>query len=68
MISIEIIKIIADLRGIKNLNQPKKDLIRAIQKKEGFLPCFATKGPECPQQDCLWRQDCVGELFIFEVK
>lgn len=68
MTNIEIIKAIAKLHGVKNLGQSKEDLVRAIQKKEGFQPCFATKGLECPQYDCLWRQDCVHRPFMFKVK
>lgn len=34
-------------------------LIRALQLKEGNMPCFATIPiSECPEKKCCWRQDC----------
>jgi hypothetical protein len=36
----------------------KKDLIRAIQQKEGYTPCFKTDQHSCDQLDCCWREDC----------
>ncbi|MBM3250256.1 MAG: SAP domain-containing protein [Candidatus Omnitrophica bacterium] len=47
--------------GIKDTwKYSKKDLIRAIQRKEGNFSCFgtATSG-NCDQQGCCWRQDCL---------
>jgi len=68
MTSIEIIKTIAKLHGVQNLNQTKEELIRAIQKLEGYEQCFGTKGLLCNQYDCLWRQDCMHRPFIVEVE
>ncbi|MBN2297971.1 MAG: SAP domain-containing protein [Deltaproteobacteria bacterium] len=36
----------------------KQDLIRDIQAKEGNIPCYKTRS-ECPEMDCLWRDDCL---------
>jgi len=36
----------------------KKGLIRAIQEREGNVPCFKTELSACDQQDCCWRSDC----------
>lgn len=35
----------------------KTDLIRAIQKKEGYTPCFRRE-ESCEQKECLWMADC----------
>ncbi|MBF0278831.1 MAG: SAP domain-containing protein [SAR324 cluster bacterium] len=56
----EIQKIALD-RGMKlqSKKQTKKDLIRAIQRDEGSLECYATQQSElCGQENCLWRKDC----------
>ena len=38
----------------------KSELVRAIQKAEGNLPCFETdRAADCSQHNCLWREDCV---------
>ena len=38
----------------------KKELIRAIQRKEGNFDCFATAKGNCNQANCCWISDCVG--------
>lgn len=40
----------------------KTELIRAIQKAEGNIPCYATREHECDQVNCLWREDCISAL------
>ena len=38
----------------------KKDLIKAIQRKEGNFDCFGTViTGQCNQNGCCWRVDCV---------
>lgn len=37
----------------------KRDIIRDIQVKEGFSPCFGTM--ETCENDCLWKSDCLGK-------
>ena len=37
----------------------KRDIIRDIQVREGYSPCFGTK--EACDEDCLWKSDCLGE-------
>lgn len=38
----------------------KADLVRAIQKAEGYDACFKTgKAHVCGQHACLWRDECV---------
>jgi len=37
----------------------KKELIQAIQKKEGNTECFKTgEASKCGQDNCLWISDC----------
>ena len=47
--------------GIKDTwKYSKKELIRAIQHKEGNFECFATAKGSCSQSSCCWLSDCVG--------
>jgi hypothetical protein len=39
------------------IGRSKKDIIRDIQIREGYSPCYATK--EVCEQDCLWKDDCL---------
>ncbi|MBN2569106.1 MAG: SAP domain-containing protein [Deltaproteobacteria bacterium] len=39
----------------------KKDIIRDIQVKEGYEPCFATR-TRCEEYNCLWRDDCLSAV------
>lgn len=56
------IREIAKKMGIKTGRMKKPELIRAIQTAEGNTPCYATRGHECDQINCLWRQDCIEAL------
>jgi hypothetical protein len=40
------------------VGRSKQDLIRDIQIREGYSPCFRTR-QEC-ENDCLWKPDCLG--------
>jgi len=52
------IKKIAMRHGVKIAGK-KADIVRAIQRKEGNTPCFATgKLSECGQLRCLWQEVC----------
>ena len=42
------------------VGRSKQDIIRDIQVKEGYSPCFRTR-ENCDELTCLWRKDCVGE-------
>ncbi len=49
-----------------NIEQPdrltKIDLIRAIQRAEGNLDCYASlRRIDCPESDCLWEKECKKE-------
>lgn len=39
------------------VGRSKQDIIRDIQIREGYSPCFRTK-EEC-ESDCLWKSDCL---------
>ena len=57
------IKEIAKRNGVDPGRMSKTDLIRAIQRAEGNLDCFATtRVNECNQQNCLWLKDCRAEM------
>ena len=54
-----------EIRGIAKkwgvnikVGRSKQDIIRDIQVKEGYSPCYRTKD-EC-EKDCLWKQDCLS--------
>lgn len=39
------------------IGRSKQDIIRDIQIREGYSPCFRTK--EACEYDCLWKTDCL---------
>lgn len=41
------------------VGRSKQAIIRDIQIKEGYSPCYRTK-QEC-ECDCLWKQDCLSD-------
>jgi len=46
--------------GIKDTwKYSKKDLIKAIQRKEGNFDCFGSASGYCDQPVCFWRRDCL---------
>jgi len=50
---------IAKEKSVETGKLKKTELIRAIQKAEGYSDCFATPYVhECNQINCLWREDC----------
>jgi len=40
------------------IGRTKAAVIRDIQVREGYTPCFATK-TDCLEACCLWREDCL---------
>lgn len=40
------------------IGRSKQDIIRDIQLREGYSPCFRTK--EICELDCLWKTDCLN--------
>jgi hypothetical protein len=57
------IREIARKMGIDAGGKTKTDLVRAIQKAEGYQPCFASPQVyKCSQDQCMWRRDCAQEV------
>jgi hypothetical protein len=53
------IREIAKKLGINiKVGRSKQDIIRDIQVKEGYSPCYRTMD-DCGS-DCLWKSDCMG--------
>ena len=52
------IRKIAKGMGINGTKMLKKELIRAIQVKEGNIPCYQSGINDCAQSDCCWHSDC----------
>lgn len=51
---------IARSKGIENTwKYSKKELIKTIQKAEGYSDCFATANKNCIQMSCCWRNECI---------
>lgn len=47
--------------GISSFGKTKVDLIRAIQRQEGYFDCFGTARDFCDQMDCCFREACFRE-------
>jgi hypothetical protein len=45
--------------GINPANMKKTDLIRAVQKAEGFNACYGTTNGTCQWTNCCFRSDCL---------
>ena len=39
----------------------KTDLVKAIQRKEGYFDCFGSAVDYCDQANCTWKRDCLGK-------
>lgn len=40
-------------------SRDKTTLIRAMQQREGNIPCFRTNIADCDQLICCWRSSCM---------
>jgi hypothetical protein len=49
----------ARYHGINPVGIDKTELIRAIQRNEGYSPCFGTTNGSCPYETCCFRPDCL---------
>ncbi|MCK8601512.1 hypothetical protein [Desulfoferrobacter suflitae] len=48
--------------GINSFGKTKIDLIREIQRKEGYFDCYGTAvGGLCDQTECCFRASCLAE-------
>ena len=45
--------------GVQPGEMNKTELIRSIQKAEGYTPCFGTSNGQCPYVDCCFMEDCL---------
>jgi len=59
MMSMQEISDMASRYGVISGNMSKAELIRAIQRAEGYTDCFMTNVTECGEASCLWREDCL---------
>ena len=55
------IKAMAKKLGIKSVTMKKNEMIQAIQKAEGNIPCFQTGVTACDQSACCWRDECMSK-------
>ena len=54
------IRVIAKSWGVDaGTSRTKQDIIRDIQIREGYSPCYRTK--ETCENDCLWKKDCTND-------
>jgi len=64
---LEDIVILAKSLGVAPCKKEKTELVRAIQKKEGYCTCYATDAAaSCERLECSWRSDCFA-LFSSEL-
>jgi len=53
------IKKMAKAMGLETGSMKKADVIRAVQKAENNIDCYATQRvASCAEDRCLWRSDC----------
>jgi hypothetical protein len=45
--------------GINSFGKTKTDLIREIQRNEGYSDCYATQVHHCDQLECAFRASCL---------
>lgn len=45
--------------GITAGKMKKTELIHAIQRAEGYTPCFGTSKGQCPHTACCFMKDCL---------
>ena len=58
MIKLAEVKTKAKTLGISNPSSNKTELIKQIQRAEGFTACYKAKS-NCDQMACCWREECV---------
>jgi hypothetical protein len=47
--------------GTNTYGMKKTDVVRAIQRKENNIDCYATQRVDiCNEEACLWRNDCIS--------
>ena len=58
MIKFAEVEVKAKMLGITDPSPNRAELIKQIQRAEGFETCFKTKS-KCDQMACCWREECV---------
>jgi len=53
------IRLMAKKLGVNSFGKTKTELIREIQRKEGYFGCFGTAEDYCDQLECLFRSPCL---------
>jgi hypothetical protein len=54
------LRMIATAWGVNTSpGRSKQNIIRDIQAREGYTPCFGTK--KTCDEGCMWKSDCIGE-------
>ena len=53
------IRAMAKKLGINSFGKTKIELIREIQRKEGYFDCYGTATDYCDQSECLFLSSCV---------
>jgi hypothetical protein len=60
IMNIKKIREIAEAKGVPAGDMNSTDLIRAIQRAEGYSDCYgSSRSSDCQEMKCLWRQDCL---------
>jgi hypothetical protein len=58
MVKTDEVKAKAKNLGISNPSPNRAELIKQIQRAEGFETCFKAKS-KCDQTACCWRDECI---------
>jgi hypothetical protein len=53
------IRLMAKRLGVNSFGKTKTELIREIQRKEGYFDCFGRAVDDCDQVECLFRSPCL---------
>jgi hypothetical protein len=53
------IRQMAKKMGINSFGKTKTELVREIQRKEGYSDCFGRATDGCDQLECLFRSPCL---------
>jgi hypothetical protein len=55
----------AKAMGINSFGKTKEDLIKEMQRKEGYTDCYATAvNGSCDETSCCFRDSCLGDKAV----
>jgi len=65
--TLEEIRYRAAAMGLQSISRMRKhELVRTIQRAEGYTPCFGDEQHiDCVETDCCWRFDCLRKLDAY---